>query len=283
MLIADEVMSGFGRTDEWFAVNHWNAVPDMITMAEGITSGYLLGEELAFVKTFSFFPGNPTRFGCPTTSSVVLLFDASMGLPICLMEGDWVTVLKTGTSTAVTAACLAPPDTAIVTIFGAGTLGRMHLRALTRRFDLRHAHTVDIVPQAAEAYVAKLQPEMDFAIEPIPPHERERILRYAQVKWDVGFTCFRDDVVPVLGFCLCYFLTQHDGVLDLTEVRAAVATTGVVAFKGTAVVRPRDVLDLIQCPSRIVVRVPMRHLLDGGVTVHAEFSYRQSIKPPDFR
>ena len=177
MLIADEVMSGFGRTDEWFAVNHWNAVPDMITMAEGITSGYLLGEELALVKTFSFFPGNPTRFGCPTTSSVVLLFDASMGLPICLMEGDWVTVLKTGTSTAVTAACLAPPDTAIVTIFGAGTLGRMHLRALTRRFDLRHAHTVDIVPQAAEAYVAKLQPEMDFAIEPIPPHERERAIR----------------------------------------------------------------------------------------------------------
>ncbi len=30
-------------------------------------SGYLAGEELAFVKTFSFFPGNPQRFGCPAT------------------------------------------------------------------------------------------------------------------------------------------------------------------------------------------------------------------------
>src|SRR3972149_1438332 len=48
-------------------------------------SGYLAGEELAFVKTFSFFADNPGRFGCSTTSSVVLLFDAETGLPVCLM------------------------------------------------------------------------------------------------------------------------------------------------------------------------------------------------------
>lgn len=41
LLIADEVMSGFGRTGEWFAVNHWQIIPDMITMAKGLTSGYV--------------------------------------------------------------------------------------------------------------------------------------------------------------------------------------------------------------------------------------------------
>jgi taurine--2-oxoglutarate transaminase len=41
LLIADEVMSGFGRTGKWFAVGHWNVVPDMITMAKGLTSGYV--------------------------------------------------------------------------------------------------------------------------------------------------------------------------------------------------------------------------------------------------
>ncbi|HYA22592.1 MAG TPA: aminotransferase class III-fold pyridoxal phosphate-dependent enzyme [Terriglobales bacterium] len=41
LMIADEVMSGFGRTGEWFAVNHWNVVPDLITMAKGLTSSYL--------------------------------------------------------------------------------------------------------------------------------------------------------------------------------------------------------------------------------------------------
>ncbi|HVA20886.1 MAG TPA: aminotransferase class III-fold pyridoxal phosphate-dependent enzyme [Candidatus Micrarchaeia archaeon] len=41
VMIADEVMTGFGRTGEWFAVNHWNVVPDLLTMAKGITSSYV--------------------------------------------------------------------------------------------------------------------------------------------------------------------------------------------------------------------------------------------------
>jgi taurine--2-oxoglutarate transaminase len=41
LLIDDEVMSGFGRTGEWFAVDHWDVVPDIMTLAKGITSGYV--------------------------------------------------------------------------------------------------------------------------------------------------------------------------------------------------------------------------------------------------
>jgi taurine--2-oxoglutarate transaminase len=41
LMIADEVMSGFGRTGRWFAVDHWNVVPDLITMAKGLTSAYV--------------------------------------------------------------------------------------------------------------------------------------------------------------------------------------------------------------------------------------------------
>ena len=40
VMIADEVMSGFGRTGKWFAVDNWNVVPDIITMAKGLTSAY---------------------------------------------------------------------------------------------------------------------------------------------------------------------------------------------------------------------------------------------------
>ena len=40
LLICDEVMSGFGRTGKWFAVDHWDVVPDLMTMAKGLTSAY---------------------------------------------------------------------------------------------------------------------------------------------------------------------------------------------------------------------------------------------------
>jgi len=41
LLIVDEVMSGFGRTGKWFSVDHWNVVPDIMTVAKGLTSGYI--------------------------------------------------------------------------------------------------------------------------------------------------------------------------------------------------------------------------------------------------
>jgi taurine--2-oxoglutarate transaminase len=56
LLISDEVMSGWGRTGEWFAVNNWNTVPDIITTAKGITSGYVpLGAVIVREKIAKFF------------------------------------------------------------------------------------------------------------------------------------------------------------------------------------------------------------------------------------
>lgn len=41
LLIADEVITGFGRTGRWFALSHWNVKPDILSFAKGVTSGYL--------------------------------------------------------------------------------------------------------------------------------------------------------------------------------------------------------------------------------------------------
>ncbi len=148
-------------------------------------SGYLAGEDLAFVKTFSYFPGNPERFDRPATSSVVLLFDAETGLPACLMEAGWITALKTGASTTVTAAALARRDATTATIFGAGQLGRMHLRALSQRFDLHQAIVVDIVQEAAEAYAAELEPALGFPVRAVPLAAREQAVREAHIIFTV--------------------------------------------------------------------------------------------------
>jgi taurine--2-oxoglutarate transaminase len=59
LLIVDEVMSGFGRTGEWFACNHYGIKPDLMTMAKGLTSGYVpLGAVGVSDKIASHFDTN---------------------------------------------------------------------------------------------------------------------------------------------------------------------------------------------------------------------------------
>ncbi|TQM10882.1 aspartate aminotransferase family protein [Pseudonocardia kunmingensis] len=71
VMIVDEVMSGFGRCGEWFAVDHWDVVPDLITFAKGVNSGYVpLGGVVisrAIAATFDDrpYPGGLTYSGHP--------------------------------------------------------------------------------------------------------------------------------------------------------------------------------------------------------------------------
>jgi len=71
VMIADEVMAGFGRTGKWFAINHFDVVPDLLTFAKGVTSGYVpLGGVAindAIYATFAerAYPGGLTYSGHP--------------------------------------------------------------------------------------------------------------------------------------------------------------------------------------------------------------------------
>ena len=71
LLVLDEVMAGFGRTGRWFACENWDVVPDIITVAKGINSGYvplgamIIREPLAEWVRDKFFPGGLTYAGHP--------------------------------------------------------------------------------------------------------------------------------------------------------------------------------------------------------------------------
>jgi taurine--2-oxoglutarate transaminase len=71
LLIFDEIMTGFGRTGEWFAANHWDVVPDIMTLSKGINSGYLpLGAVMITDGIVEYFEDNIlytglTQFGNP--------------------------------------------------------------------------------------------------------------------------------------------------------------------------------------------------------------------------
>jgi taurine--2-oxoglutarate transaminase len=71
VFIADEVMAGFGRCGEWFAVDHWDVTPDLITFAKGVNSGYvplggvIINDEIAATFDQRVFPGGLTYSGHP--------------------------------------------------------------------------------------------------------------------------------------------------------------------------------------------------------------------------
>ncbi|MDI1288606.1 MAG: aspartate aminotransferase family protein [bacterium] len=83
MLIADEVICGFGRTGTWFAFEHFNIVPDLITFAKGSNSGYvpvggvIISDEISATFDERVFPGGLTYSGHPlATASIVASIDA---------------------------------------------------------------------------------------------------------------------------------------------------------------------------------------------------------------
>ena len=87
LMIADEVMSGFGRTGAWFAVDHWNVVPDIMTMAKGLTSAYVqLGAVGVRRKIADHFQASPFPGGL-TYNSHPLACAAALAT-IAVMEED---------------------------------------------------------------------------------------------------------------------------------------------------------------------------------------------------
>jgi taurine--2-oxoglutarate transaminase len=84
-LIADEVMSGFGRTGRWWAVDHWGVVPDLITMAKGLTASYLplgaVGMRRSVAETFRdrvFYGGltyNSHPMGCAAALATIGVYE----------------------------------------------------------------------------------------------------------------------------------------------------------------------------------------------------------------
>ena len=83
-------------------------------------------------KTNANFPGNPAKYGLPGIQGVILLFDATNGRVLAILDSIQITILRTGAATAVAAKYLARRGTADVAIIGCGNQGRVQLQALSR-------------------------------------------------------------------------------------------------------------------------------------------------------
>jgi len=119
--------------------------------------GTVAGEGLAGMKFFGVVPDNPAR-GLPNVCSLVVLSDIATGLPVCLMDGGWITGVRTAAMTAVAAKRLAPAQSATAAFIGCGVQASSHallLREVLPR--LHHAAVLGRSPARRDAFVEELR------------------------------------------------------------------------------------------------------------------------------
>jgi alanine dehydrogenase len=133
------------------------------------TAGMLGGDAPAMfvAKINANFPGNPDRFSLPTIQGVIVLFDASNGRVMALIDSSEITSVRTAAATAVAARHLARVDAATVTLCGCGAQARSQLRALTVVRPVRHAFAFDIDRDRASTYAEEMSSELGIDVQAV--------------------------------------------------------------------------------------------------------------------
>ncbi len=101
----------------------------------GAMPGYVPGIALE-VKLVSVFPGNHDH-GLPSHQGLIAIFDEDTGAPLAVMDGAYITAIRTGGTAAVAARVLARNDASILAILGAGVQGHSHLETFPRIRDFK--------------------------------------------------------------------------------------------------------------------------------------------------
>jgi ornithine cyclodeaminase/alanine dehydrogenase len=116
-------------------------------------------------KVVSVYKQNPQKHGMPTTIGTVLLQDASTGQVIAVMDGGYLTAVRTGAASGVATKYLARldgPQTA--GIFGAGVQAKMQLSAVAVARKLSKVLVNDVSDEAADKFVAEMSTKLDMDV-----------------------------------------------------------------------------------------------------------------------
>lgn len=119
-------------------------------------------------KVVSVYKDNPTKYNLPTTIGKVLLQDSQTGDVVCIMDGGYLTAVRTGAVSGLATRLLAREDKGqTVTIFGAGVQAEMQLWAMTEVRDIKKAMVYDIIPEAASRFAEKMSNKLSIPVIPV--------------------------------------------------------------------------------------------------------------------
>ena len=104
--------------------------------------------------------------GLPVTMGVILLNDATTGMPIGVLDGTWITHMRTGASTAIGARYFARADSKVITIVGGGAEGRSGLEAISKTFQFEQVRIVDINEVVLNDFVQEMTQKLAVSVVP---------------------------------------------------------------------------------------------------------------------
>ena len=133
-------------------------VPLQVNRHNGVTlfmPAYLAADDQMAIKIVSVFNDNPAQ-GLPLIHALVVVVDATTGAPAAVMDGTYLTALRTGAASGAATDLLARPDAHTTAIFGAGAQGRTQLEAVCAVRSIREAWVYDVAPQQAAAYADEM-------------------------------------------------------------------------------------------------------------------------------
>jgi ornithine cyclodeaminase len=116
-------------------------------------------------KLVTVFPNEPSS-GLPTHQAVLVVFDDRTGRAVALMDGTYITAVRTAAASALATRLLARDDTRVLAIIGTGVQARTHARAVSRERAFAEVLVAGRRPDAAEALAAELQRELSITARP---------------------------------------------------------------------------------------------------------------------
>ncbi len=124
---------------------------------------YIPSMRSAGIKWVSGYPGNFRR-GLPYISGLIVLNDVETGLPYSVMDCTWITAMRTGAASALSAKYLARPDSDTIGILACGVQGRANLEALSCLFPIKRAYAYDVLPEVQERFVTAMTDKLGLEI-----------------------------------------------------------------------------------------------------------------------
>lgn len=132
-----------------------------------IMPAYLEEQDAAGVKIVNVHPGNPKKHGLPTVMAIIVLLEPETGAPIAIMDGTWITNIRTGAGAAVAAKYFARKDSRTVAMLGAGAQARTQLIGLNEVLDIRGVRVNDVIPEKARGYADEMSKKLGLDVKPV--------------------------------------------------------------------------------------------------------------------